>query len=116
LNGLHRAPHRDGLTPGPPVVARAAGSHALVARVYAKGQQGSARRECFDHVIALNEPHVRRIAREFISYYHEDRTHIGLNKDTPLGRPIEVKPDNAQLESLPRVGGLHHRYLWKTAA
>jgi len=77
---------------------------------------GTARRSCFDHVIALNAAHVRRIAREFISYYHEDRTHLGLEKDTPIPRAVEPKPDRAVLESLPRVGGLHHRYTWKTAA
>ena len=77
---------------------------------------GSARRECFDQVIALNEPHLRRIACEYIAYYHDDRTHLGLDKDTPLGRPVEPKPTAARLESLPRVGGLHHRYVWKTAA
>jgi hypothetical protein len=27
-----------------------------------------------------------------------------------------MKPDNAELISLDRVGGLHHRYTWKTAA
>ena len=43
---------------------------------------GSARRDCFDHVIALNEAHVRRLGREFLAYYHEDRTHLGLDKDT----------------------------------
>jgi hypothetical protein len=67
-------------------------------------------------VIALNEPHVRRIAREYIAYYHEDRTHLRLDKDTPLGRPVESKADGARVESLPRVGGLHHRYIWKRAA
>jgi hypothetical protein len=36
-----------------------------------------------NHVIALNEAHVRRLGREFIAYYHEDRTHLGLDKDTP---------------------------------
>jgi transposase InsO family protein len=77
---------------------------------------GSAGRECFDHVIALNEAHVRRLGREFIASYHEDRTHLGLEKDTPSGRPVEPKPDGAELESSPRVGGLHHRYIWKTAA
>jgi putative transposase len=30
---------------------------------------GTARRCCFDHVIAINEKHVRRLAGEFISYY-----------------------------------------------
>jgi transposase InsO family protein len=77
---------------------------------------GSARRECFDHVIALNESHVRRLGREFIDYYHEDRTHLGLDKDTPAGRPIDSKPEGAELESMARVGGLHHRYVWKSAA
>jgi len=77
---------------------------------------GSARRDCFDHVIALNETHVRRLGREFIAYYHEDRTHLGLDKDTPSERAIEGKPEGAELESLARVGGLHHRYVWKAAA
>jgi putative transposase len=54
---------------------------------------GSARRDCFDHVIALNEAHVRRLGRAFIAYYHEDRTHLGLDKDTLSERPIEGKPD-----------------------
>ena len=77
---------------------------------------GTARRECFDHVIAINEAHVRRLSREFIAYYHEDRTHLGLDKDTPAQRAVDVKPAGAELESLARVGGLHHRYVWKTAA
>ena len=81
---------------------------------------GSARRECFDHVIALNEPHVRRIAREYISYHHEDRTHLGLARAKQswagIGRPVESKIEGARVESLPLVGGLHHRYVWKTAA
>lgn len=77
---------------------------------------GSARRDCFDHVIALDEAHVRRLASENMAYHHADRTHDGLNKDTPSGRAIERKPVGAALISLPRVGGLHPRYLWKTAA
>ena len=76
----------------------------------------TARRDCFDHVIALNEMHVRRLAREFIAYYHLDRTHDSLGKDTPNCRPIQAKPDGAELISLPRIGGLHHRYTWQVAA
>ena len=77
---------------------------------------GTARRNCFDHVIALNEAHVRRLGREFLAYYHEDRTHLGLDKDTPSERPIGPKAERAELESLARVGGLHHRYIWNAAA
>jgi len=77
---------------------------------------GSARRDCFDHVSALNEAHVRRLGREFIAYYHEDRTDLGRDKDTLSERLIEGKSERAELESLARVGGLHHRYVWKAAA
>jgi putative transposase len=77
---------------------------------------GTARRGCFDHVIALNDAHASRIAREFISYYHSDRTHLGLDKDTPIPRPVESRPKDGYLQSLSRVGGLHHRYVWKSAA
>jgi hypothetical protein len=36
-----------------------------------------------DHVIPLHERHLLRLGHEYISYYHEDRTHIGLSKKTP---------------------------------
>jgi hypothetical protein len=39
-----------------------------------------------------------------------------LLKDTPSERPIEPEPDTGELQSVARVGGLHHRYIWKTAA
>jgi len=47
---------------------------------------GSARREILDHVIALNEDHIRRLLREYIAYHHEDRIHDALGKDTPNQR------------------------------
>lgn len=54
---------------------------------------------------------------EFLAYYHEDRTHLALGKDAPKGRPEEIPPNlDAEVESLPRIGGLHHRYTWRKAA
>ena len=50
---------------------------------------GSCRREILDHVIALSEQHLRRIVRDYVTYYHEDRIHDSLNKDTPNQRPVE---------------------------
>jgi putative transposase len=67
-------------------------------------------------VIALNEAHVRRLAREYMAYDHAHRTHDGLGKDTPSGLAVEARSVGAELISLPRVGGLHHRYTWKAAA
>lgn len=78
---------------------------------------GSLRRELFDHVIVLDEAHARRLIKEYLRYYHEDRTHLGLNKDSPRGRPLESKPgEHARVEALPCCGGLHHRYHWHNAA
>jgi len=78
---------------------------------------GSARRELLDHVIPLNEQHLRRLGREYMDYYHEDRTHIGLEKTTPARRPVEACPNQARKAlALPRIGGLHHRYTWSKAA
>lgn len=69
------------------------------------------RRDLLDHVIVLNERHLKRLMAEYISYYHEDRTHLALGKETPTGREV-VKGSVAacNVVSMPRLGGLHHRY------
>jgi transposase InsO family protein len=71
---------------------------------------GSVRRELLDHVVILNQRHLRRLLKDYILYYHEDRTHLGLGKDTPGGRPQESANASGKIISLPRLGGLHHRY------
>ena len=78
---------------------------------------GSCRREILDHVIPLNEEHLRRVLRDFVNYYHQDRVHDSLGKDSPNRRPVEQKPaKNATVDSMPRLGGLRHRYCWRAAA
>jgi transposase InsO family protein len=77
----------------------------------------SIRRDCLDHLIVLNESHLKRIFTAYFEYYHCDRTHFGLGKDTPVERQIQPKPaEGGNLIELARVGGLHHRYEWKQAA
>jgi putative transposase len=78
---------------------------------------GSCRQDLLDHVIVINEAHLRRLMRDYLSYYHEDRIHDSLEKDSPATRPVSYKPDpSADLTSFPRIGGLHHRYDWQQAA
>jgi transposase InsO family protein len=78
---------------------------------------GSVRREILDHVIALNEQHLRRLIRDYVNYHHDDRIHDALEKDTPNRRPVEQKPTaNSIVISMPRLGGLNHRYSWQQAA
>ena len=46
------------------------------------------RRDLLDHVIALNERHLKRLLTEYVSYHHEDHTHWGFGKETPGGRQL----------------------------
>jgi putative transposase len=78
---------------------------------------GTVRRELLDHAIVLDDRHLRRLLNEYLAYYHEDRTHLGVDKDAPLTRTVEPGPDGvAAVHARPRVGGLHHRYSWDAAA
>ena len=76
---------------------------------YAERVIGSIRRECLDHVIVLNERHLRRILLSYFEYYHGSRTHLSLGKDAPDGRPVQ-SADGGKIVAFPQVGGLHHRY------
>ena len=72
---------------------------------------GNCRRDLLDHVIVLNERHLKRLMTEYLRYYHEDRTHLGLEKQTPLGRVLLQGADpKCRVVAMPRVGGLHHSY------
>ena len=70
---------------------------------------GSARRECLDHMIVLNEAGLRKLMTLYRSYYERSRTHLSLHKDTPILRPV-TSPGDGAVVAIPEVGGLHHRY------
>ena len=68
---------------------------------------GTLRRECLDHVLIFGEWHLRRILKSYSLYYNETRTHLGLDKDTPLPRPAQR---SGPIVSVPILSGLHHCY------
>jgi hypothetical protein len=70
---------------------------------------GSIRRDCLDHVIVMNERHLRLILASYLTYYHRSRCHLSLDKDTPHGRSVQPI-DSGNIVAFPQVGGLHHRY------
>jgi putative transposase len=70
---------------------------------------GSIRRECLDHIIAINEESLRTTLRSYFSYYHDSRCHLSPNKDSPESREVQ-SPDKGRIVAIPKVGGLHHRY------
>jgi hypothetical protein len=71
---------------------------------------GNCRRDLLDHVIILNEGHLKRLMTEYVRYYHDDRTHLGPSNQTPGGRKAELEDTGARIIAMPRMGGLHHRY------
>ena len=72
------------------------------------------RREILDHVIVANENHLRRLLRDYLDYYHQDRCHLSLANDAPDHRPVEPRlSPSASVAALPRLGGLEHRYVWR---
>ena len=78
---------------------------------------GSIRREALNHHIIIDEKHLHQIMTHYVDYYHNDRTHLALEKDTPHEREIQERPEgDAVLVEEPRLGGLHHRYYWQKAA
>ena len=88
----------------------AAGVNAKRTSVRAPWQSGlaerwieSCRREILDHVIALNEEHLRRILGEYVRYHHQDRLHDSLEKDAPNRRIVEQRPGgDAKVVSMSR--------------
>jgi transposase InsO family protein len=70
---------------------------------------GSIRRECLNHVIIFNERHLRRQLKSYSTYYHKAKTHLALDKQSPVPRSIEP-PDQGKVFAIPHVGGLHHEY------
>ena len=70
---------------------------------------GSVRRECLDHVIVFSAAGLQRLMTLYCAYYERSRTHLSLQKDAPIPRPIAPFSEG-RIVAIPQVGGLHHRY------
>jgi putative transposase len=78
---------------------------------------GTARRESLDHVIPLNERHLRGILAEWIPHYNRGRPHASLGPgipDRPTGTVARSVghhiPQGCRVAKKPILGGLHHEY------
>ena len=73
---------------------------------------GSVRRECLDHVVVLGEVHLRRVLREYVAYFNQDRPHQGIGQHIPgdaAASPVYVG-SVGNVRAFPILGGLHHAY------
>jgi transposase InsO family protein len=68
---------------------------------------GTLRRECLDHLAAVNERHLRTIMAEFARFYNRERPHRTLGLGTPV---LVVRSTTGSIRASPVLGGLHHVY------
>ncbi len=68
----------------------------------------SVREECLDHLLILNEAHLRRVLTAYQAYYNRARPHQGLSRRTPVApdRPCE----RGAIRRRDVLGGLHYEY------
>ena len=67
----------------------------------------SFRAECLDHIIVINERHLRAVLAEFVRYYNHERPHRTLALETPVPRSAIHA---GRVVPRPILGGLHHAY------
>ena len=89
-----------------------------LSNAYCERVIGTIRRECLDYLIPLNERHLKRIVREFISHYNRGRPHSALGPGFP--EPIQATvpasghrhriPLAYLIAKKPVLSGLHHEY------
>jgi transposase InsO family protein len=75
---------------------------------YAERLIGTVRRECLDRMLIFGEAHLRRILVSYAVYYNQVRTHLALQKDAPLHRPVQR---SGAIIAIPILAGLHHQYV-----
>jgi putative transposase len=84
--------------------------HSPWQNAYAERFIGSVRRECLDHLIVCTESGLRHVLNAYVKYYQYSRTHLALDKDTPVSRCVAPPADGEIVVAIPQLGGLHHRY------
>ena len=94
------------------IIELARGAITQRAREHREG--GGVRFPSATRLIILGDKHLRRVLKSYFEYYHGSRTHLGLEKDCSVSRPIEP-PNRGPISEEPIVGGLHHRYFRRAA-
>ena len=75
---------------------------------------GSVRRECLDHMLLMSEAHLRRVLKEYATYFNGARPHQGISQRVPereehSGSSVD-NSNSGKVIAFPILGGLHHEY------
>jgi putative transposase len=89
------------------------------ANAYCERLMGTIRREWLDFLIPLNEKHLRRELREWVTHYNSGRPHSSLGPGIPNSPEHPIRSPKMRRHELPPacririkdvLGGLHHEY------
>ena len=69
---------------------------------------GTLRRECLDHVVVLNQRHLRKLLSDYLDHYHRWRCHRSLAMDCPEPRPVQGPQDRAVVVEVTEAGLYRH--------
>ena len=68
----------------------------------------SVREECLDHILILNENHLRCVLKEYAAYYQHARPHQGINQHFPISGLLRNSRGPIRRRDI--VGGIIHDY------
>ena len=71
---------------------------------------GTFRRECLDHIIVLNDRHLRAVLREFVQHYNEARPHQANDLQAPESSFVARRSTEGRVIRRPVLGGLTYEY------
>ena len=94
------------------------------ANSYCERLIGTARRECLDFMIPLNEEHIRQALKLWKQHYNQGRPHsrLGPGMPDPTFPKAELQsqrhciPKDCRVVAKSVLGGLHHEYSLEKAA
>jgi len=79
------------------------------ANAYSERWVRTVREECLDHILIINEAHLRRVLNEFVAYYNGRRPHQGLEQQSPIPLPEPITTGNVNRRKV--LGGIINDYL-----
>lgn len=85
--------------------------YALNMNAYVERLNGSIRQEALDHFLLFSEKQVRKIVRDYVTYYNEKRPHQSVGR-IPAGEAVSAT-GRIQKESV--LGSLHYHYYRSSA-
>jgi hypothetical protein len=78
------------------------------ANAFAERWVRTVREECLDHLLIINQAHLRRVLREFVMYYNQARPHQGLQQQIPIAKPSACNTGTIRRRDV--LGGIIHDY------